>query len=60
MLTFHILAASPFDAGLGAILMGDEKACLMRMDNNRGITAADTEAAFHFAGELFHVLWIMR
>jgi hypothetical protein len=40
--------------------MGDKKARLMRMDNNRGITVADTEAAFHFAGELFHVLWIMQ
>jgi len=54
------LSRESVDAGLGAILMGDEKARLMRMDNNRGITAADTEAAFHFAGEQFHVLWIMR
>ena len=48
------------DIGLGAILKGDDKARLMRMDNNRGITAADTKAAFHFAGEPFHILWIMQ
>jgi hypothetical protein len=48
------------DIGLGAILRVDNKARLMRMDNNRGITAADSEAAFHFAGEPFHILWIMQ
>jgi hypothetical protein len=36
------LSRESVDAGLGAILMGDENARLMRMDNNRGITAAET------------------
>ena len=30
----------------------------MRIESDRALTEADRQAAFHFKGNIFHVLWM--
>ncbi|KQT57617.1 hypothetical protein ASG52_23615 [Methylobacterium sp. Leaf456] len=46
------------DAGLAAILRGDETARLSQFSDPKSLDAAEREAAFSPAGEPFHILWI--
>jgi hypothetical protein len=47
-----------FDAALAEMHLESGKARLMRIESNRALTEADRQAAFHFKGNIFHVLWM--
>lgn len=46
------------DAGLAAILRGDDTARLSQFSDPKSLTSAERAAAFSPAGEPFHILWI--
>ncbi|MGX7704781.1 hypothetical protein [Methylobacterium sp. Gmos1] len=46
------------DAGLAAILSGDETIRLTRISDPKALDAAERDAAFEPAGEPFHEIWI--
>ena len=52
------MARSTFDAALTELHLDGVKARLLRIEDNRSLSDADRQAAFHFKGNVFHVLWI--
>jgi hypothetical protein len=52
------LDRAAFDAALTQMHLESGKARLMRIENTRAETDADRDAALHFKGNVFHVLWV--